>query len=275
MRRVRCPRRCGCDHLVVTRHGEAAIGLCTCEPARCPDIPLHPADLTPLQVSIGRLGRALCKAFGLAGRQAELPVSRTLQFGAWSSAAVPAILTIQTHQSAFRAAVAQLVGHLRQPFILFAPTSEFVDATSLALLRNYGAAVFSLEQHVALTEHGTLKPTVVPGELFAAFTPQPREIDMDASVRAFALLQKLDTDKPLPPPSLLTVFRLYCCDELSYAAIARKFQCTKTTIVRRASLIRRRTGLDLIALRRISPHLAKLEASLRDDRAERVWREAE
>jgi hypothetical protein len=273
MRRVRCARRCGCDHLVFARHGEAGVGVCTCEPPCCADIPLHPGDLAVLEVSIARLGRALCSAFGLAVRQAQLPVPRTVQFGAWSIASVPAILTIQAKQQTFRAVVAQLAAHLRQPFILFAPTSEFLDATSMAVLRNYGAAFFSLEEQVVLTERGTLKSTVVPGDLFAMFTPQPKETDMEASVRAFALVQKLDTDKPLPPPSLLTVFRRYCCDELSYAEIARKCKCTKTTIVRRASLIRRRTGLDLMALRRISPHLAKLESSLRDDRAERIRRE--
>jgi hypothetical protein len=77
VRRVRCPRGCGCDHLVVTRHGRETIGACTCEPARCHDLRLTPEDISTLEVSTGRLGRALCKAFGLAIRHTPLAVPRS------------------------------------------------------------------------------------------------------------------------------------------------------------------------------------------------------
>lgn len=272
VRRVRCPHGCGCDRLVVTRHANEAIGVCTCTPPSCPDVPLAPEDISTLEVSTGRLGRALCKAFGLAIRHTPLAVPGTCQFGAWSVAAVPVILTVQVQRAAFHAAIAELVAQLRQPFILFTPTMDFLDARCLGMLRNCGAACFALQDHVALTESGALRPMVQPGELFAPFTPQPKEADLDVAARAFALVRKLDTDQPLPAPSLLSVFRLYCMEELSYAQIAHQYKCSKTSVVRRVSLLRRRTGLDPLALRRMSPQIAQLEKSLNDPRASRIRR---
>jgi hypothetical protein len=265
------PRRCGCDHRVIRRHDAAgAVGVCRCRPAVCPDLPLTPDDFTALQVSRPRLGYALCQAFGLAVRQAGLPIPNTFQFGAWSSDAVPAVLTIQAQKAVFRRAVAELAAQLRQPFILFAPTSDFLDAPARAILQNYGAEFFPLNTTVVLTENGTLQPTRPPGELFARFTPQPKEIESDAATRAFALVERLDTEKPLPHPSLLTVFRLYCMKELSSVRIARDCKCNKSTVVRRLALLRRRIGVDPRELRRFSPQLAKLEDSLRDSRASRL-----
>ncbi len=272
IRRVRCPRTCGCDHLVVIRHGHAAIGACPRRHPHCPDLHLDPEDISTLEVSTGRLGAALCKAFGLAVRHTPLGVPGTFQFGAWSVAAVPVILTMQVQRSAFQAAIAELAAHLRQPFILFSPTMDFLDARCIGILGNYGAACFALQDHVTLNESGALRPTVQPGELFAAFTPQPREAELDVAARAFALVRKLDTDQPLPPPSLLTVFRLYCIEEQSYTQIAHQYKCSKTSVVRRVSLLRRRTGLDPQALRRISPQIAQLEQSLNDSRASRIRR---
>ena len=272
IRRVRCPRGCGCDHLVVTRHGAEAIGICTCTPARCPDLPLSSEEICTLEASLARIGRALCKGLGLSTRPASLGLPGTLQIGAWSVGVVPVILTVQSQPSAFHTVLAELVGRLQQPFILLTPTTEFLDARGLELLHGCGAACFALQDYVTITDSGGLRPTVVPGELFAAFSPQPKEADLDVASRAFALVRKLDTDKPLPAPSLLSVFRLYCMEELSYAQIAHQYKCSKTSVVRRVSLLRRRTGLDPLALRRMSPQIAQLEKSLNDPRASRIRR---
>ena len=59
-----------------------------------------------------------------------------------------------------------------------------------------GAAFFALDSHVVLTEHGTLRSIRSPGELFAQFTPQPKELEVDVAARSFALVRKLDTEKP-------------------------------------------------------------------------------
>lgn len=270
--RVPCPRRCGCNHSVILRHdASAAVGVCRCLPAVCPDIPLTLRQITPLEVSFERLGRGLCRAFGFDSRYAPLPPSYTFQCGSWSPAAVPAIVTLQVTRAGFRRAVAELAAQQRQPFILFGPTSDFLDAPARGMLEQCGAAFFDLRSHVLLTQHGTLQPVELPGRLFARFTPQPKELDLDVARRAFALVETLDTDKPLDPPSLLSVFRLYCIHELSAAQIAVKFECSKPTVLRRLALIRARTGLDPRQLRRLSPHMAKLEAKLHDPRAKRVF----
>lgn len=71
-------------------------------------------------------------------------------------------------------------------------------------------------------------------------------------------------------PDLLSVFRHYCIEELSASQIARKYERSKPTILRRPQLIRSRTGIDPRELR---PPLAahpKLEESLKDPRAARI-----
>ena len=270
---VVCPRDCGCNHLILRRHdGSGAVGVCRCSPPACPDIPLTRPDITTLEVCQTRLGHALCNAFGFDSRYAELPVGNTFQFGSWSTDAVPAILTIQVQTPHFRRAVAEVAAQLRQPFILFAPTSDFLDLPSKSILENHHAAFFDLQTNVILTDHGTLQPTRVPGELFAQFNPQPKDMDTDLAVRVFALVEKLDTDKPLKHPSLLTVFRLYCIDELSSGQIAHKCETTKTTVVRRLALLQSRIGRHPRELRRLSPHLAKLEDTLKDSRARHIHR---
>jgi hypothetical protein len=241
------------------------------QPRSLPGHSLTRRDITVLEVSRARLGHALCRAFGFAGRQTQLPVPNSFQFGSWSADAVPAILTIQVQRSAFRRAVAELAAHLRRPFILFAPTSDFLDAPAHSILENYGAAFFDLKTNVILTDHGTLQPTRPPGELFARFTPQPKDTDTDLATRVFALVQKLDTDKPLKPPTLLTVFRLYCIEELSCDQIAHECKTTKTTVVRRLAMIRSRIGVHPRELRRVSPHLAKLEDSFQDSHASHLY----
>jgi hypothetical protein len=269
IRSVRCPR-CGCDHAVVPRpDGAGAVAICRCKPRVCADFLLSERDIVPLEVSLARLGIGPCKALDLANRLAELGTPGTFQFGSWSSAAVPAIMTIQFQKSAFRGAVAELAALLRQPFLLFAPTADFLDATAKSILENHGAGFFPLDSSVLLTAHGTLQPTRTPGELFARFTPQPADVDVDVARRAFALVRNLDTDQPLEPPTLLTVFRLYSIEEWSMERIAHKFDCSRPTVGRRLKLIHAKTGIHPLQLRRLSPHIARLEDSINDPRAAR------
>lgn len=88
----------------------------------------------------------------------------------------------------------------------------------------------------------------------------------------FALVQQLDSDEVVKPPGVVTVFRLYCMDELTAAQAARKLHCSKPTVLRRLELLRRKTGLEPAALRRISPHLSKIEDGLTDSRARHIHR---
>src|ERR1035438_4195785 len=71
----------------------ALAATCCGDPERPFEIPLIPDDITPWEVSWSKLARALCQALGLESRFRTLPPPNTVQFGAWSADAVPAILT--------------------------------------------------------------------------------------------------------------------------------------------------------------------------------------
>src|SRR5262249_37191370 len=150
---------------------------------------------------------------------------------------------------------------LRQRFILLAPTAKNIDAVSHELVASSDAAFFSLDATVTLTAEGALRlANVLPGELFAKFTPQPRESDEDIASRAFALVQQLDSEGTRKSPSVLAVFRLYCIDGLGVTTIARKCGATRVTIRARIKLIEAKTGMNIDQLRNVSAHLEQAEA---------------
>ena len=268
-----CPRQCGCAHEVV-RHGDGSFaGICRCEPWNCDDLVLTLADITPLAVNVTALGRALCRAFELDSRTAALGLPHTAQFASYTAEAVPVILTVQAERPDFRLVVAELVARLRRSFILFGPTSVHLDAVSTELLASAGAGFFGLDATVTLTEHGILQPAKSPGELFARFGPTAEEpVEEDIARQAFALVQQLDAEGSARPPTALTVFRLYCMEELTAGQIARRCGCGKTTIIDRLNLIRAKTGVAPEDLRRLSPHFNRLEGDISDSRARRIYR---
>jgi hypothetical protein len=245
-------------------------GTCEGHPPTCEPIHLTLTDITPLELNWPKLARATSKAFGLDTKIGNLPIPHTIQIGSWSADSVPVILTIQTERHHLHFVISDLIARLHQKFILFAPTTRNLDASSQELLANANAAFFPLETTVILTPNGTLQPTKPPGELFAKFIPQPKELDEDVARRAFALVKQFDSDGPKNPPSLLTVFRLYCIEELSAGQIAKKCECSKAAIVRRLILIRAKTGADPRALRRLSVHLDKIDQELSNPDARRI-----
>ncbi|HTL55953.1 MAG TPA: hypothetical protein VL361_09755 [Candidatus Limnocylindrales bacterium] len=268
-----CPQGCGCAHEVIHHGPTDIIGICRCESWQCDDVVLKPDDLLIWELSWSKLGRALCRALGLENKPAQLHLSGTRQIGSWSAQAVPVLLTIQPNQVEFRANASALIARLRQPFILLTPTSRHVDACARELLGNVGAGVFPLETCVRFTAQGMLEPTQAPGELFSRFTAQPaQDLPEDVARRAFALAEQLDSEDRLKPPTVLTVFRLYCIEELSAGQIARRTQVSKATILRRLQMIHAKIGVEPRALRRVSTHFDKIEADLADSRAEHIHR---
>src|SRR5882762_10106099 len=75
---------------------------------------------------------------------------------------------------------------------------------------------------------------------------------------AFVLLEKLDSGRRRPPPSIPKVFRLYCIEALSAAEVARKCRCSKAAVIRRLNLIRQKTGLSPATLRSFAPQPSSL-----------------
>ena len=206
-----------------------------------------------LQLDWDKLGMALCTAFGLNRILMELPLPATRQIGSWSTNAVPAILTIQTDRQMFRQVICELAVPLRAPFILVGPTSSHMNAACYELLSNFHAEFFSLSAHMLFSDYGGLRLRGSAGDLFRAFTPEPREVlDEDTTRRAFALIKVLDQKQNFQPPTPATVFRLYCIDGLNISEIARKCRCSRGTILNRLKFIQKHTGLAAKAMRRFS-----------------------
>jgi hypothetical protein len=60
-------------------------------------------------------------------------------------------------------------------------------------------------------------------------------------VAAFALIEGLEGDRPLPAPSISKGFRLYCMEAMSAAQVARDGGCSQAAVIRRLKLIRNRS----------------------------------
>jgi hypothetical protein len=185
------------------------------------------------------------------------------------------VLTLQDAPDPLRAAIAELAARLRKPFILFGPTSRSLDAASIVLLAAARAAFFPLEAHARLAPHGAILPRTPPGELFAAFAPHAREpMPEDVARQAFAMVKALDSEQRLRVAPVYTVFRLYCVENLSASAVARRCRCSKTAIVNRLRMIERRTGAKPDKLRAYSRQFEDIEDSLSDSRAKVIHRAA-
>jgi len=244
---------------------------CQCEPPDCAPLSLSPTEIIPLQLNWGRLGRALCKAFGLDSKPADLALPNTRQIGSWSADAVPVALTMQTDRHVFRHVLAALALRLKTRFILFAPTADHLDAPCHELLAHAHAACFALSSHTRLSPHGALCSVQTPGELFAQFTPRPNDSSAeDATRKAFALVKALDVPKRLKRPSPGTVFSFYCIDGMSVAEVARKCRCSRGTVLNRLEFVRLKTGIDPIRVRRLSAQFESFEQRAPDSRARRT-----
>jgi hypothetical protein len=248
--------------------------VCRCDPPNCPDIPLAADEIVLLELSWNKLARALCRVFGLDYKPVELGLLNTRQIGSWGAEAVPVILTIQHERAWFRTVLLELIARLRRKFILFAPTTHHLDAVASELLASADAAFFALDANLILTSEGNLRLSSAraPGELFARFTPQPEDEEQDIADRAFALIQQLEYKEARKRPSVVTVFRMYCVDGLGMPVIARRCNCTRTTVKQRLKLIEAKTGMKPDQLRKLSAHFEKAESTLNDSRAAHIHR---
>ncbi len=262
--RERLSRPAGCSP-------DALLGACARHRPSCFELPLSRDELALWRLDWREFTGSLSHALGLHPRTSEFPLPHTTQIGGWSTDSVPAILTIQNEADEFRSVLAELVARLRRPFILLSPTTAHLTATCQELLANAGAAFFPLHTHVILTERGSFQSSIAPGELFARFTPEPKEPSSeDLARQVFALIEQLDAESRRKPPSVLTVYRLYGREELSVREVAKKCQCSVATVMERLNVIRAKTGLSPQNLRRLSPHLEKVADDITDWRAERI-----
>ena len=107
--------------------------------------------------------------------------------------------------------------------------------------------------------------------MFAPFLPTTVEPTPEDTLRAaLALVMRLDGKDEVKPPTLLTVFRLYCGDGLTIEQIRKRCRCSKGTVVNRMKMIRDETGLDLERLQAYSNHFEKVEEAMDESRASKV-----
>ena len=75
----------------------------------------------------------------------------------------------------------------------------------------------------------------------SANQPQPLT-NPEVALGVFEVLNRLDSDSRRKPPSLLTVFRLYCVRQLTVVQIAHKCRSSVGTVSNRLKLLHAKTG---------------------------------
>jgi hypothetical protein len=263
---------CGCAHEVV-RHGDGeVVAVCRCDPCSCADISLKAEDLVLLELNWQKLGRTIAAGLGCDRKEATFGLPQTMQVASFSGAALPIVLTIQNDTTAMRSVVGQLVGKLRERFVVLAPTGRFVDGHVRTMLTNAKAGFFDLESHLTLTAAGVFQSSRSAGELFSSLIADAKEPASDDEARGlFVLLQELDDGKVVKAPAV-QVFRLYCMQGLSRAQVAKQCKCAPSLVTLRLKAIEQKLGRKVAELRQLSGHFEKIEDSLRDDRARKVRR---
>ncbi len=271
-----CPRQCGCRHEVIRHGADDVVAVCRCEPWRCDAIPIKPEDLLLWQIGWHRLGARLCRALSLESRPVDLGFRGTRQIGAWSAGLVPVILALERGTEAFELVASQAAARLRRPLLLLTPTARWVTATLLERLNGFGAEVIPLDRHVSFLPSGVLHANRSAGELFAKFTPEPDEqADEEVARRAFAMVQALGAETGQRKAAATAVFRLFCIEGLSVAQIARHCRCARSLVYLRLQQLRRKLKRDPAEFRRYSAHLERIDTSLSDNRARRIWRQGD
>jgi hypothetical protein len=196
------------------------------------------------------------------------------------------------------------------PFILLTPTNRFCTPMVQRALRRHGSTQMALAGIVALTDPGHLEilPSakhsvdLVLGE-FAKRVPEGKALEravvrveakLDALAKrslgerpetdgmtesvarqAFGLVRKLDEEEGARKPSLLTVLRLYCVDNLSVRQIARKSGCSIGTVMNRLQTLAQKIGVRPETLRAYSAQFERMEEELSESRAREIYRKGQ
>jgi hypothetical protein len=119
-----------------------------------------------------RLGRAIAWAFGCDPIELRIVMVPTaIQVASLPNTTVQIYLTIPQSRDEFRKTVIALAADSHEPFILFAPTSRFMDSRSQELLDSCNAVFIDLASNVDITADGNLVARKPAHELFARFLP--------------------------------------------------------------------------------------------------------
>lgn len=265
---------CNDNHEIVRHEDGSIVALCQGESSICGTIPLKPEDCVAIELNWEKLGRAICKAFGFQGRHADLGVHNAVQIGVHTDRVIPVVLGIHCERAPFRHALCELAARLRRQFILIAPTADWMDAPCQEILSGVQAKFLALETSVVLTPQGALR-AMRPPEQLIGIAPEPGQpAPEDVALQAFRIVEKLDSERPMKPPTLLAVFRLYCMKSMTTEQIARECRCSKGTVINRLKSLGTRLGLDLDQLRQYSPQFGKIESDIAQSKGSYVHRKS-
>jgi hypothetical protein len=269
---VPCPQSCGCQHEIIDRAGAGLVAICRCEPWNCEDFSIGKQETVLLTLNTAKLGRAVCKAFECDARETQLAIPRTWQIGTKFPNSVPVVFTLQGDREAFRYALLALAARLREKFIVLAPTSRFMDATCSETLAIAKAGFFDLESNLLVSTGGSLSSKTSPGKLFQSFAPDA-EPDLGClATQIFGMVENLEKNKRVKPPSVMQVFQQYCGRGWTAQKIADIYRCSKATVLNRLNDIRQATGKEPDELRDFSPYFKQVEDNINDSRASSIHR---
>jgi len=79
--------------------------------------------------------------------------------------------------------------------------------------------------------------------------PSPLDDELPTHLAAFQILDRLDSVSVKKPPTLFTIFRLYCVQRMTVAQIARRCRCSVGTISNRLHLIQSKIGIHPAAIK--------------------------
>jgi hypothetical protein len=275
-----CPDFCGCAHTLAPPIATLGPQLpsfpltahCSCEPPTCPDFIVTLGDALTLEVNWATLSRSICDPLELHSAPSVVPLPFTGQIGFWPPANTPAILTIQSSAKDQDLIVATLVATLSQPFILIAPTAQYMTFLSRKLMADKQALFLPLDTTVTLAEDGTLQPVKTPGDLFAQLRPEPKDPVSDGvALQVYTLAKAFDSECSIRKAPPFTVFRLFW-QGFTVTQIARECRCSTRLILARKKWLEAKLGRKLSSLRQYSPQFDAIEKSLSDSRARNIYR---
>jgi hypothetical protein len=201
-----------------------------------------------------------------------VPLPFTGQIGFWPPANTPAILTIQSSAKDQDLIVATLVATLSQPFILIAPTAQYMTFLSRKLMADKQALFLPLDTTVTLAEDGTLQSIKSPGELFLPLNPKPDHLPgEEVALQTLALARALNADHPQRKAPFITVFLLRAAGR-TVEQIASDCDCARSIVFTRLKFLRQKLGRDPLDLLQYSPQFERIEESLSDPKARKTYR---
>ncbi len=101
---------------------------------------------------------------------------------------------------------------------------------------------------------------------------EPAPVPESVARQVFALVKELEGDSRWRKAPIVRVFRLYCIECLPVMKVARRCGCSRSLIFMRLNQLRTKLGRDPAELRQLSSHFERIEDSIRDPRARRIYR---